>query len=106
MVAAVLDDPATAPVTDRVRAGLRLVEILTLRPDEISHPDLDAARTAGLDDDAIRDAAMVCTMFSIITRLADTLNFNVPDSFAGSVTALTGKMGYRMPAPVLLLPRV
>ena len=48
---------------------------------------------------------MVCTMFSIITRLADTLDFAIPPSFEGSVKVLTGAMGYRMPAPVLLLPR-
>lgn len=93
-------------MSDRVRAGLRVVEILTLRPDEMGPADLDEARAAGLDDEAIRDAAMVCTMFSIITRLADTLQFNMPDTFAGSVKVLTGKMGYRMPPMVLLLPRV
>jgi alkylhydroperoxidase family enzyme len=105
VVDAVLADPATAPVSDKVRAGLRLVEILTLRPDDLSAADLDEARSHGLDDAAIRDAAMVCSMFSIITRLADTLEFKMPESFDGSAKALTSKMGYRMPAPALMLPR-
>jgi alkylhydroperoxidase family enzyme len=93
-------------VSPRVRAGLRLVEILTLRPDELRHADLDEARTAGLDDAAIRDAALVCALFSTITRLADTLDFTIPASFDTTVKALTSKMGYQLPLPALLLPRV
>ncbi|HEV7888264.1 MAG TPA: hypothetical protein VGO92_11960 [Acidimicrobiales bacterium] len=96
----------TAPVGERVKAGLRLVEMLTLCPDELTVRHLDAARSAGLDDAAIRDAALVCTMFSIITRLADTLEFALPPSFDESAKILTGKTGYRLPPPVLLLPRV
>lgn len=101
-----LADPTTAPISDRVRAGLRLVYLLTLCPDDITAADLAAARAAGLDDAAIRDAAMVCTLFSIITRLADTLEFHVPPSFDGAAKTLTSKMGYRMPPPALLLPRI
>jgi alkylhydroperoxidase family enzyme len=102
----VLHDAATAPIDERVRAALVLIEVLTLRPDELRADDLDRARSAGLDDAAMRDAAMVCSMFSIITRLADTLCFAIPESFDGSVKVLTGKAGYRMPPPVLRLPRV
>jgi alkylhydroperoxidase family enzyme len=101
----VLDDPATAPVSARVRAALRLVERLTLQPDGMSSTDIDLARAAGLDDYAIRDAAMVCVMFSIITRLADTLDFAIPPSFGDAAKALTGKRGYRLPGVVLMLPR-
>lgn len=105
MVEAVFENPDTAPIDERLRAGLRIVEVLTLRPDEMTTADVDKARAAGLDDAAIRDAALVCTMFSIITRLADTLNFAIPPSFDPAVKALTSKMGYRLPPPVLLLPR-
>jgi alkylhydroperoxidase family enzyme len=101
----VFRDVDSAPVSARVRAGLRLTEILALRPDELSRADLDAARAAGLDDAAIRDVSLVSTMFAIITRLADTLNFALPPSFDDSVKVLTSKMGYRLPPPLLLLPR-
>jgi len=101
----VFADPATAPVSDKVKAGLKLVEILTLRPDSMTTADLDEARRRGLEDAAIRDAAMVCTLFSIITRLADALEFDVPASFDAGTKALTSKIGYRLPPPVLLLPR-
>ncbi|HEX2698754.1 MAG TPA: hypothetical protein VHM89_00940 [Acidimicrobiales bacterium] len=100
-----LRDPAGAPVSPAVRAALRLIEVLALRPDEVTAADIDEARAAGLDDAAIRDAAMVCVIFSTVTRLADALDFAIPDSFAGSVKALTGRTGYRLPPPALLLPR-
>ena len=97
---------STAPVDARVAAALKVVEVLTLRPDEFVAADLGAARAAGLSDDDIRDAALVCTIFSMITRLADTLDFAMPKSFAGAAESLTSKMGYRLPPPALLLPRV
>jgi hypothetical protein len=93
-------------VSAAVRAALRFLEILTLRPDDLGLADVDDARAAGLDDDAIRDAALVCALFSMITRLADTLNFAIPASFDTTVKALTSRTGYRMPLPVFLLPRV
>ena len=89
-----------------MQAALRFLEILTLRPDELGPADLDQARAAGLDDDAIRDAALVGALFSMITRLADTLDFAIPASFESTVKALTSRMGYRLPPPVFLLPRV
>ena len=89
-----------------MQAALRFLEILTLRPDELGPADLDQVRAAGLDDDAIRDAALVGALFSMITRLADTLDFAIPTSFDTTVKALTSRMGYRLPLPVFLLPRV
>ena len=102
---AVLADPATAPIDGRLRAGLELVAVLTRAPDELDADHIEKARAAGLDDDDIRDAATVCALFSLITRLADSLEFSLPDSFEGSVKVLTGRMGYRLPLPALLLPR-
>jgi len=36
-------------------------------------------RAAGVSDDALRDAATVCALFSMIVRLADSLGWDVPD---------------------------
>ena len=89
-----------------MRAALRFLEILTVHPEDLGHADVDEARVAGLTDQAIRDAAMVGALFATITRLADTLDFAVPASFDTTVKALTSRRGYRLPPPVLLLPRV
>jgi hypothetical protein len=49
-----------------------------LRPDEIGPADADAARAAGVSDQALRDAASVCALFSMIVRMADSLGWDVP----------------------------
>jgi hypothetical protein len=51
---------------------------LTLRPDELTEADAEAAFAAGVSRDALRDAATVCAFFSMITRLADSLGWDVP----------------------------
>ena len=40
--------------------------------------DADAARAAGVSDQALRDAATVCALFSMIVRLADSFGWDVP----------------------------
>jgi hypothetical protein len=51
---------------------------VTLRPDELEPADADAARAAGVSDEALRDAATVCALFNMIVRLADSLGWDVP----------------------------
>ncbi len=53
--------------------------MLTLRLDELTDADVEAAYAAGVSRDALRDAATVCALFSMITRLADSLGWDVPD---------------------------
>jgi hypothetical protein len=52
--------------------------VLTLRPDELTEADAEAAYAAGVSREALRDAAAVCAFFSMITRLADSLGWDVP----------------------------
>jgi hypothetical protein len=58
---------------------LVFLEKLTLRPDELTPADADKVRAAGVSDQALRDAATVCSLFSMIVRLADSLGWDVPD---------------------------
>jgi alkylhydroperoxidase family enzyme len=76
---AVVDDWRTAPLRPELAATLVFLEKLTLRPDELTQADADAARAAGVSDQALRDAAAVCALFSMIVRLADALGWDVPD---------------------------
>jgi hypothetical protein len=41
--------------------------------------DADAVRSAGVSDEALRDAVTVCALFSMIVRLADALGWDVPE---------------------------
>ena len=59
-------------------ATLVFLEKLTLRPDQLEPADAAAARAAGVSDQALRDAATVCALFSMIVRLADSLGWDVP----------------------------
>jgi len=79
LVAAVLEDWRTAPVSDGLRATLGFLEKLTLAPAEVTAEDADAVRRTGVSDAALADAIYVCTLFCIIDRVADALNFFLPD---------------------------
>jgi|SRR5581483_4064772 len=75
---AVADDWRSAPLRPELKATLVFLEKLTLRPDELSPADVDAARAAGVSDQALRDAAAVSALFSMIVRLADSFGWEVP----------------------------
>ncbi|MBI5478181.1 MAG: hypothetical protein HY906_04955 [Deltaproteobacteria bacterium] len=78
LVEAVLADWKSAPVTPRLRAGLALVEAVTLRPAEPMDALVVDARAAGLDDAAVEDAANVAFHFNLINRAADAFDFTRP----------------------------
>ena len=46
LVEAVLEDWRTAPVDDRLRAALALLEVITLEPASLDHTHIEAARAA------------------------------------------------------------
>lgn len=53
--------------------------MLTQRPEELSAADADAAYAAGVSREALRDAATICALFNMITRLADAFAWDVPE---------------------------
>jgi alkylhydroperoxidase family enzyme len=61
-----------------LRAALVFIEVLTLRPDELTRAHVEAAYAAGISREALRDAATICALFNMITRLADSLGWDVP----------------------------
>ncbi|HXW08406.1 MAG TPA: hypothetical protein VD833_24460 [Vicinamibacterales bacterium] len=91
-----LTDWRTAAVPDRVRAALGFIEKMTLAPERLGADDVALLRRAGLGDEAIEDAAHVCALFNIYTRLADSLGFDMPGeaAFARAADMLL-KRGYR-----------
>lgn len=78
MVAAVLADYRTAPISEKLRATLALIEKLTLRPAEVGPEDMAPLRAAGLSDEEIEDAIQVCSIFNVINRIADAFEFRIP----------------------------
>jgi hypothetical protein len=57
---------------------LVFLETLTLRPDELGPEDAAAVRAAGVSKEALQTAATVCSLFSMIVRLADSFGWDVP----------------------------
>jgi hypothetical protein len=61
-----------------VRAALGFIEKQTLRPDELTPADAEAAYAAGVSPEALRNAAHVAALFNMIVRLADAFGWEVP----------------------------
>ncbi len=94
-VDAALADFRSAPISPTLRAALVFLEIMTLRPLELSAEHAAAALRSGVTDDALQDAIAVATVFNIIARYADALDFAMPsaDEFDRAATMLL-KRGY------------
>ena len=92
----VLDDYHTAPINERVRAMLGLLETFTRRPDELSPQKVGEFLAAGVSRDAIRDAFYVAFLFNTFDRLADTLGWELPDrAYYRKAGRFLLKRGYR-----------
>lgn len=76
-VQAILNDPETAPIGEPLKATLRFVRKLVLAPESLTPEDAARARAAGVTGDALREAMYVVYLFSIYTRLADTLGWTL-----------------------------
>ena len=62
------------------KATLVFLEKLTLRPGRArARRTPTTVRAAGVSDQALRDAATVCALFSMIVRLADSFGWDVPE---------------------------
>ncbi len=66
-----------APIDQKLRTTLGLLEKLTLAPGNVEQDDIASMRAAGVSDQAIEDAIYVCAYFNIIDMIADSLDFEV-----------------------------
>jgi alkylhydroperoxidase family enzyme len=96
-MAAVIDDYRTAPINEKLRAMLGLLETFTLRPDALTAADIRAVLAAGVSREAIRDAFYVAFLFNAYDRLADTLGWELPeDRYYGKAGSFLLKKGYQL----------
>ena len=86
-VAAVLDDWRTAPIDEKLRVTLGLLEKVTLIPGEVGPEDIVPLRAAEISEQAIEDALVVCALFNIIDRMADALDVAIPSAEGFAQTA-------------------
>jgi alkylhydroperoxidase family enzyme len=77
LIAAVLENWRTAPVSEKMRSTLGFLEKLTTSPGDVTPADLEPMRSAGVSDRAIEEAVYVCFLFSMMDRLADAFGFDM-----------------------------
>jgi alkylhydroperoxidase family enzyme len=75
----VLADYRTAPIDEKLRGVLGLLERFTLAPESLGPADVRAVLDQGVTRDAVRDAFYVAFLFNTYDRLADTLGWELPE---------------------------
>jgi len=96
LVDAVLADYHSAPISVRLKSALAFLEIMTQRPGDLSSEHAKATLHAGVAAEDLADAIAVGTLFNIITRYANALEFVVPSSKEFDRAAgMLLKRGYR-----------
>ncbi|MEV4414315.1 hypothetical protein [Catellatospora sp. NPDC049609] len=79
LTAAVLADWRTARLRAPLRAAFELLEVLTLHPGEVGPELVEAAYAQGVTEQGVRDVIHICGIFCTINRIADAVDFAVPD---------------------------
>jgi len=94
-VAAVLADLDSAPISQPLRATLRMLGTLT-REGTLAAEDMRAVLAAGVSPQLAEDALAVCFAFNATNRLADAFGFELlsPEGFEAGAGYLL-KRGYR-----------
>lgn len=89
-------DYRTAPIDEKLRAVLALLEKVTLTPDAVTPIDVRAVLAVGATREQIRDALYVAFLFNTYDRLADTLGWELPDErYYPKAGKFLLKQGYR-----------
>jgi uncharacterized peroxidase-related enzyme len=82
-----LDETRRASLPPALRATLEFVERLTLDPAAIGPEDVQSAIDASATAAGLRSAIEVCAAFNVINRVADALDFDVPDDRSFAIAA-------------------
>ena len=96
VVAAVLADLETAPIAEPLRATLLFLRKVSREHHAVVPADVQGLLALGLTRQHVEDALAVCFAFNVITRLADTFEFEVgsAESFDAGAKHLLSR-GYR-----------
>lgn len=100
LVEAVKRDPASAPISERMRALLAIAGKVQGDAREVSEKDIEAARAAGADDEAIHDTVLTAAAFCMFNRYVDGLAAITPEDPAeyDEIGAFLATKGYLPPA--------
>ncbi len=95
-VDAVLANLDTAPIDDKLRATLAFLRKVTREHANVTAADIKPLLAMGITRSQIEDALLVGWCFNVITRLADTFEFEVgpQGAFDAGAKMLLGR-GYK-----------
>jgi alkylhydroperoxidase family enzyme len=96
-VDAAIADLDTAPIDDKLRATLGFLRKVTREHAQVTAADVEPLLAMGITRSQIEDALMVGWCFNVITRLADTFEFEVgpPSAFEAGAKSLLSR-GYKL----------
>ena len=95
MTKKVLEDYRSAPIDEKLRATLALLEKVTLRPNEVTADDARAVLASSASRQAVIEALYVMFLFNTMDRVADALGWQVPSpEFFRRVASIMLKRGY------------
>lgn len=78
VVEAAVSDYRSAPIFVVLEAALTFIEKMTHDPQALGVDDARAATMVGVSTNQLLDAAAVATIFNIVTRYANALDFEIP----------------------------
>ncbi|MCF6468583.1 carboxymuconolactone decarboxylase family protein [Nonomuraea sp. MG754425] len=78
LVSAVCAAPDTAPISEKLRALLRVAAAVQRGGGSVTADDVAAARKAGADDVEIHDTVLIAAAFCMFNRYVDGLGTSVP----------------------------
>jgi uncharacterized peroxidase-related enzyme len=78
LVVAVCEDPQQAPLSDKMKALLRIAGKVQQGGKAVTTEDADAARAAGASDVEIHDAVLIAAAFCMYNRYVDGLGAVTP----------------------------
>lgn len=94
LLAALAEDPDTAPVPARLRPILAYVRVLTEAPARARDDHTWSIREAGWNDDAITFAVAATAYFNMMNRLVEGFGLTLTDGYAQSAGARMAESGY------------
>jgi alkylhydroperoxidase family enzyme len=86
LVAAVLQDYRTAPISDREKALFAFIEKVNRESSRLQKDDVEEVKAAGWSEEALYDAITVCALFNFYNKWIDATGVgDMPaDAYAAS----------------------
>lgn len=100
LVAAVLQDYRTAPISDREKALFAFIEKVNRESSRLRKEDVEEVKAAGWSEEALYDAITVCALFNFYNQWIDATGVSdMPAAAYAASGERLANFGYVPPAP-------